>query len=78
MAALLTACVSVSAQSFSGGSGTQFDPYLISNADDLDALNEATNNEFENMTEGRYYQKPSGGRKRVCAALCGRHRGQSF
>ena len=56
MAALLTACVSVSAQSFSGGSGTQFDPYLISNADDLDALNEATNNEFENMTEGRYYQ----------------------
>lgn len=43
-------------QLFSGGSGTEEDPYLISNTDDLEALNEATNSEEENKTEGRYYK----------------------
>lgn len=47
------ACASSMAQGFSGGAGTQDNPYLISTVEDFYELNDSTNS---NKTAGRYYK----------------------
>lgn len=56
--ALLATTLTTTAQSFSGGSGTEADPWLISNHADLDALNTLTNTEpadGSSPTYGKYF-----------------------
>lgn len=50
--AAVIATLSATAQTYSGGEGTAEKPFLISSIADLEALNDATNNE---NTEGFYY-----------------------
>lgn len=57
--ALLAASLATTAQTFSGGSGTQADPWLISSHADLDALNALTNTEpadGSSSTYGKYFR----------------------
>lgn len=51
-AILISGTIAAQTFTFSGGSGTEFDPYLISNHADLNALNTMTN---KGQTINRYY-----------------------